>query len=144
MMTTVILKWLQRKKILCKSLAELCKCGCTESNIFTLAIYKTKKMKRILLIVAFIATLSVQEGFAQDNQGQALLSSYYDIKNALVNSDAATAAAKAAEFLKLTAFKSYQDKLAFNAGIFQKVRILPISVSILLVCLLIFISWPNR
>jgi hypothetical protein len=72
-------------------------------------------MKRILLIVVLMATLSVQEGFAQDNQGQVLLSSYYDIKNALVNSDASAAAARAGDFLKLISFKSYQDKLAFNA-----------------------------
>jgi hypothetical protein len=72
-------------------------------------------MKRILLIVVLMAALSVQEGFAQDDQGQALLSSYYDIKNALVNSDAPAAAARAGDFLKLISLKSYQDKLAFNA-----------------------------
>ncbi|SEB18449.1 DUF3347 domain-containing protein [Pedobacter hartonius] len=86
-------------------------------------------MKKLFLIVAFIATLSVQYGFAQDKEGQALLSSYYDIKNALVNSDATAAAGKAGDFLKviggvdeksftganLTAFKTYQDKLIFDA-----------------------------
>jgi len=86
-------------------------------------------MKRLFLIVAFIATLSVQHGFAQDKEGQALLSSYYDIKNALVNSDAAAAAGKAGDFLKvigsvdeksfagadLAALKTYQDKLTFDA-----------------------------
>jgi len=58
-----------------------------------------------------------------------LLNSYYDVKNALVNSDAAAASAKAGELLKgingidmkaLTpaehkAFMSLQEKLAFDA-----------------------------
>jgi hypothetical protein len=86
-------------------------------------------MKPFFLVLAFIAVLSVQPGFAQDKQQQALLTSYYDIKNALVSSDAAAAALKAGDFLKAvngldltsfhgaeaTAFKTYKEKLSFDA-----------------------------
>lgn len=86
-------------------------------------------MKKVFLSIVLIAIIFVQAGFAQTSQKQSLLSSYYDIKNALVSSDAATAAAKAADFLKVmtsvdtkslspkevTAFKTYQDKLNFDA-----------------------------
>lgn len=86
-------------------------------------------MKKIFLIVALIATVWIKPSFAQSNQTQALLTSYYDIKNALVNSDATMAASKAAEFSKalssvdmkamptadMTAFMGFQDKLAFDA-----------------------------
>jgi len=86
-------------------------------------------MKKIFLVVALIATVWIKPGFAQVSQAKALLTSYYDIKNALVNSDAALAASKASEFSKvlgnidmksmseaeMTAFKSFQDKLAFDA-----------------------------
>lgn len=57
-------------------------------------------MKKIFLIVALIATVYAKAGFAQNIQAPSLLTSYYDIKNALVNSDAALAATKAAEFSK--------------------------------------------
>ncbi|MEP7319604.1 MAG: DUF3347 domain-containing protein [Panacibacter sp.] len=67
--------------------------------------------KKLFLVVAFIATAFVQQGFAQlvppqredstkANQLSALLNSYYGIKNALVNSDATVAAAKANELVK--------------------------------------------
>ena len=59
-----------------------------------------------------------------------LLNSYYEIKNALVQSDAATASVKASEFNKtinsvdtnkltaneLTSFMSFQEKLSLDAG----------------------------
>jgi len=57
-------------------------------------------MKRLLLVIAFTAVICSQSGFAQDTKKEALLASYYHIKNALVNSDAATASAMAGEFVK--------------------------------------------
>ena len=90
-------------------------------------------MKKIFLIVAFIATAFVQQGFAQDSTKPSslsqLLNSYYGIKNALVNSDAKTAATKAGELVKaingvdmkalsetdMNTFMPLQDKLAFDA-----------------------------
>lgn len=86
-------------------------------------------MKKIFLIVAIIATVWIQPGFAQSNQTKALLTSYYDIKNALVNSDATVAASKAGEFSKIlgsidmksmsetemTAFMGFKDKLSADA-----------------------------
>ncbi|SRR6266540_5350536 len=60
--------------------------------------------KKILFIVAFLATAFVQSGFAQDNAKQSnpsrLLTSYYNIKNALVAGNANTASASAEEFVK--------------------------------------------
>lgn len=86
-------------------------------------------MKKIFLLVALIATVWIKPSFAQNSQTQTLLSSYYDIKNALVNSDAAAAGTKAADFTKalgsidmktmpaeeMNAFMGLQDKLAFDA-----------------------------
>ena len=90
-------------------------------------------MKKIFLIVAFIATAFVQQGYAQDSTKPSsltqLLNSYYGIKNALVNSDAKTAATKAGELVKalsavdmkalsetdMNTFMTLQDKLAFDA-----------------------------
>lgn len=61
-------------------------------------------MKKILIIVAIFATAFVQQIFAQDNKQQTqlteLLHSYYDIKNALVAGNAATASLKADDFIK--------------------------------------------
>ena len=61
-------------------------------------------MKKIFLVVALIATAFVQQGFAQDSTKPSslsqLLNSYYGIKNALINSDAKTAATKAGELVK--------------------------------------------
>ena len=89
-------------------------------------------MKKIFLLVALIATVSTQQLFAQDAKSTALtslLTSYYDIKDALIKSNSADAAAHAGEFLKavngvdmkalpaadMTAFMSLQEKLAFDA-----------------------------
>lgn len=86
-------------------------------------------MKKIFLVVALIATVFVKTGFAQTNAKQSLLSSYYDIKNALASSDASAAAAKSGDFLKviggmdaksfpggeMAVFKGYQEKLTFDA-----------------------------
>lgn len=65
-------------------------------------------MKQIFLIVAFVATLSVQNGFAQNtnNNGSKagqLLDLYYEIKDALVKGNPALAATKAEEFSKSAA-----------------------------------------
>lgn len=86
-------------------------------------------MKKVFLVVALIATVFVKAGFAQTNAKQSLLSSYYDIKNALAGSDATAAAAKSGDFLKvingmdaksfpggeMAVFKGYQDRLTFDA-----------------------------
>jgi len=62
-------------------------------------------MKKIFLILAFIATAFVQKSFAQEKSVQVqqpsqLLSLYYNIKDALVKSDAGTAAQNAEQFVK--------------------------------------------
>lgn len=61
-------------------------------------------MKKILLIVALIATAFTQKGFSQDSthgyQLPQLLTTYYNIKNALVAGDGASAATNAETFLK--------------------------------------------
>jgi hypothetical protein len=67
---------------------------------------KIKKMKKVSLIVAILATFFVQYGFAQNNhanhqtQPTALLPLYYDVKDALVSGNATMAASKAQEFVK--------------------------------------------
>ena len=62
-------------------------------------------MKKIILVVAIFATLLVQQGIAQDvsneNKPNALLSSYFSIKDALVSSDSKVAGVKAEEFKKI-------------------------------------------
>lgn len=58
-------------------------------------------MKKLFIMVAFIATAFVQHSFAQDDLKQSqLLSLYYNIKDALVAGSANTAASKADEFVK--------------------------------------------
>ncbi len=60
-------------------------------------------MKKIILSVALVATLSIQISFAQDSsksQTAQLLTYYYDIKDALVAGDANDAAMHAEEFVK--------------------------------------------
>ena len=59
-------------------------------------------MKKIL-IVALVATAFLQNSFAQDSaiiQPSPLLSSYYELKNALVAGNATTASLRAEEFVK--------------------------------------------
>lgn len=90
-------------------------------------------MKKIFLMVALMATIYAQSGFAQSTGKNSsiagLLTSYYDIKNALVNSDGVTANSKAAGFLAainavdmrslsstdMNSFMAFKDKLAFDA-----------------------------
>lgn len=57
-------------------------------------------MKKILLIVAFVATAFAQNTFAQDANQSPLLTSYYSIKDALVSGNATAASAKAEEFVQ--------------------------------------------
>ena len=61
-------------------------------------------MKKLFLLAVFLTSVTVKHSFAQDStkakQFSELLNSYYDIKNALVSSDAAIAAVKANEFVK--------------------------------------------
>jgi hypothetical protein len=87
-------------------------------------------MKKILLLVAIMATVSTQILFAQDTKALTpLLASYYDIKDALVKSNSTDAATHAGEFLKtinsvdmkslpaadMNALMAAQEKLAFDA-----------------------------
>jgi hypothetical protein len=88
-------------------------------------------MKKIFLLVALVATVFSQSLFAQDTKSplNTLLSSYYDIKNDLIKSNSADAAAHSGGFLKtikgldmktlpaadMTAFMPLQEKLAFDA-----------------------------
>ncbi len=60
-------------------------------------------MKKILFIAALIVTVFAQQSFAQDSiktQPSLLLTSYYNLKDALVSSNPSTAAARADEFVK--------------------------------------------
>ncbi len=89
-------------------------------------------MKKIFLLVAIIATVVVKSTFALSisvSSLSSLLSSYYDIKNALINSDVNTAASKAGYFVKeinsidvkslsesdTKVFMEFQEKLIFDA-----------------------------
>jgi len=67
-------------------------------------IIKSDKMKTLLLTVSLIATVFVQQSFAQGktegSQLPQLLSNYYDIKNALVAGNENLASARASEFIK--------------------------------------------
>jgi hypothetical protein len=61
------------------------------------------KMKKIFLFVAICATVFVQQSFAQNTstpKPSELLTSYYNIKDALVSGDAANAATNAEKFVK--------------------------------------------
>lgn len=60
-------------------------------------------MKKIFLLVAFIATVFTQNVLAQDSktaQPAQLLSTYYKLKDALVSSNAASASVNADELIK--------------------------------------------
>lgn len=60
-------------------------------------------MKKIFLLIALFATAFTQNNFAQDSvkaQSTQLLKAYYKLKDALVNSNAATAATSADELVK--------------------------------------------
>lgn len=89
-------------------------------------------MKKTILLVALIATISTQLLFAQNTKTTSLtplLSSYYDIKDALIKSNSNEAAIYAAVFLKavnsmdikslpateMTVFMAAQGKLALEA-----------------------------
>jgi hypothetical protein len=61
------------------------------------------KMKKILLMVAICATAFVQQSFAQNistPKPSELLTSYYNVKDALVSGDANSAATNAEKFVK--------------------------------------------
>jgi DNA-binding transcriptional regulator WhiA len=60
-------------------------------------------MKKVFLFVTLLAAIATQSLSAQEsskNQSGQLLSLYYDIKDALVSGNAATASAKAGDFVK--------------------------------------------
>ncbi len=89
-------------------------------------------MKKLFFTVALLATAYLQKSLAQNPTTPAspLLSAYYDIKDALVNSDVNTAATEAAVLVRslramdmkslpdtsMTAFMSLQDKLSKDAA----------------------------
>jgi DNA-binding transcriptional regulator WhiA len=74
-------------------------------------------MKKIFLFIALFVTITTQSLFAQESSkaepGQ-LLSLYYDIKDALVSGNAATASAKAGDFVK--AISSIDAKVVGEAN----------------------------
>lgn len=90
-------------------------------------------MKKLFLVAIILATGFVQKGFAQDstkaNQLKTLLNAYYGIKDALVNSNAIAASAKANELIKaidamdmkalsatdMNAYMAAQEKLKADA-----------------------------
>ena len=77
--------------------------GFTMPVIILFTLFKSETMKSIFLFVAFFATTFIQNSFAQDStksKTSDLLTSYYNLKNALVSSNANTAAAGAVEFVK--------------------------------------------
>ena len=84
-------------------------------------------MKKTLFIVALLATISVNRGFAQENTTQSqlsqLLTSYYSIKDALVAGNANAASASAEQFVKTlqsidekAVSKDKQNTLLSDAG----------------------------
>jgi len=84
------------------------------------------KMKKILLLVAICATGFVQQSFAQNTstpKPSELLTSYYNIKDALVSSDAKNTATNAEKFVKTInsisseiIHESYKDALLKDAS----------------------------
>jgi hypothetical protein len=82
-------------------------------------------MKRIFLMVAFIASAFLQTGFAQteDVKAPALLPLYYDVKDALVAGNSSIAASKAGDLVKALSssdvpatMKSDQDEILEHAS----------------------------
>lgn len=74
-------------------------------------------MKKISLFVTLFAAIASQSLFAQEsakNESGHLLSIYYDIKDALVSGNAATASAKAGDFVK--AINSIDTKIVSEAS----------------------------
>ena len=62
-------------------------------------------MKKVFLLVAFLAATFIQKSFSQDSTQQyqlsQLLTQYYNIKDALVAGNSSAASAKAGEFIKI-------------------------------------------
>jgi hypothetical protein len=97
-------------------------------------------MKNLFFIVTFFTTAFVQNSFAENNNNQSslsqLLTLYYDVKNALVNSDATAASTNAGAMLKIInaidvktlsekdqkAFKPLQYKLEYDARHISEVK----------------------
>lgn len=83
-------------------------------------------MKKIFLFVAICATAFVQQSFAQNistPKPSELLTSYYNIKDALVSGDANSAASNAEQFVKTInsisieiIHESYKEALLKDAG----------------------------
>ena len=88
-------------------------------------------MKKALILVAITAIAFVQNSFSQDNaaksQYSGLLHSYYDIKNALVAGNSATASTSAVEFVNnikaigsKTVSDSSKEALVKDASVISK------------------------
>lgn len=76
-------------------------------------------MKILVLALALLTGIFTKTVSAQENHKESLLSAYYGIKNALVNADAATASAKAGEFmsqLKAAEISENKDNLLSAAA----------------------------
>jgi hypothetical protein len=71
--------------------------------LFFILKLKSKKMKKIILLVAFMATILGQNTFALTHETSPLLEKYYAVKNALTSDNAELAATAAAEFSKVVA-----------------------------------------
>lgn len=75
-------------------------------------------MKKLFFLVAIIATAVVQTGFAQQDhatvKAEVLLPAYFDLKDALVASDANLTATSAGAFVK--AINSTNDKMVDKAS----------------------------
>ncbi|MBS1738243.1 MAG: DUF3347 domain-containing protein [Bacteroidetes bacterium] len=90
-------------------------------------------MKKVFLIVAFIATAFMQQSFAQDTSNQKqlsqLLTSYYQVKDALIEGNSTTASLKAEAFLKTangisnrTISEGSRNALVKDAGVISETK----------------------
>ena len=90
---------------------------------------KKIEMKRTSLLIGLLAILFMQHSYAQTNSNTQLLQSYYDIKNALVASNANTASLNAAQFSKTldssdtkTINEATRKALLADAGEISKIK----------------------
>lgn len=86
-------------------------------------------MKKLVFLIAFVATAFLQKSFAQDNQISDLLTKYYNIKNALVAGNANTASSEAEAFVKTlkgldskTINEGTRDALLKDAGQIEETK----------------------
>ena len=82
-------------------------------------------MKKLIIFAALITALFVQNSSAQavkSTRLSPLLQSYYDIKNALIKSDAVTAAAKAGDFYTKLSAIDPKDLSKEESAVFGSLR----------------------